>query len=104
MENWTHLEIFFACFVTAALSSLVTYSYSTVNSPDQKFEWRKACTYPFYFGAAGIVTCMLGFDYFGGKAKWYQVVGIAGSIGLGVLKVDWLMERLVNVIEAVKTK
>jgi hypothetical protein len=97
MEEWNHVQIFIACFVASAGSALSAYAFSTVDSA-QRFEWRKACKYPFYFGCLGTFFCMLGFDFLGGKKKWYQVVSVAGLTGLGVLKVDFLTQVARNVL------
>lgn len=86
-----------ACFVSAGCSSLSAYAFSTVDS-GKPFEWTKACKYPFYFGCLGVFFCMLGFDFLGGKKKWYQVVATSGLIGLGVLSVDFITNLARNIV------
>lgn len=93
MEDCSHIQIFATCYLASALSAICTYSYSTLYSETAVFSYRKAAIYSLYFGTAGILTCMLGFDLIGGKKAWYRAVGLAGGIGLGAIKADALIAR-----------
>lgn len=94
MEDCSHIQIFAICYLASALSAICTYSYSTLYSETAVFSYKKAMLYSLYFGTAGIITCMMGFDLLGGKKAWYRVVGVAGGIGIGAIKADVWIARL----------
>lgn len=94
MEECSHIQIFATCYLASALSAVCAYSYSTLYSETQVFSYRKAAVYSLYFGTAGILTCMLGFDLLGGKKAWYRAVGLAGGIGIGAIKADVWIARI----------
>jgi hypothetical protein len=99
MEDCSHVEIFMTCYVAAATSAMALYSFSTVYSETQVFSFKKAIAYSFYFGVLGLLTSMLGFDWLGGKPKWYRVVGVSGGVGIGVLKAEKLIELLAGLFK-----
>lgn len=98
MEDCTHTQIFLLCYVASATSAISSYAYSTLYSETAIFSYKKAAVYSFYFGAAGLITCMLGFDWFGGKKAWYKVLGVAGGVGIGAIRADYFIARLGGIL------
>lgn len=98
MEDCSHIQIFAICYLASALSAVCTYSYSTLYSETHSFSYRKVAVYSLYFGTAGLLACMIGFDMLGGKKAWYRAVGLAGGIGIGAIKADIWIAKLADML------
>lgn len=94
MEECSHVTIFAVCYLSAATSAMALYAFSTVYSETQKFSFKKAIAYSFYFGTLGLIPTLLLFDWLGGKTAWYKAVGLSGGVGIGVLKADKILEAM----------
>lgn len=92
MEHCSHVTIFMACYVSGATSAMALYAFSTVYSETAAFSFKKAIVYSFYFGVLGLIPTLMLFDVLGGKPAWYKALGLSGGVGVGVLKVDKLLE------------
>jgi dipeptide/tripeptide permease len=97
-SEWTHIEVFTASYLAAALCGLSSYLWS--NEP---FTARGVFKSFFYSGCAGCTLSMLLFDTLGGKEKWWRVVGTSAATGMGYITGKDIVSAIPRVISVLTT-
>lgn len=94
LELLSPLQIFIFSFLAAAVGAVGAL-------PEGSYTFSKVFRAIFYGGSSGTSIAMIGFDYLGGKAKPWGVIGTAWLIGLGYIKVPDLavFKKLLNSVQ-----
>ena len=84
--DWSPYFIFTLCYCAATLGGLGA-TVKTRQKAGQFLTLYDVFAAFAFSGTAGTSFAMVGFEYLGGKAKPWQVIGSSGLLGLGIIKI-----------------
>lgn len=88
MNQWSPGYTFVATWALAAVGGVASYLQRSILTDDaqkRKFSWTGCIASAWYFGAAGLVLGMLGFEVLGGREAPWRTIACGGAVGLRLL-------------------